>query len=100
VEELGARAEAAQAFLRDREHLRVAIQADQEPIGTESREDRRGVSAVAGGRVDDVRVGPRRQQLEHFGDHHRLMRRLHRVAPRRKREFSASFSCVFAISAS
>ena len=58
------------------------------------------MAAVAGGTVDDARVGGEREQREHLVDHHGSVSGLHRVAPRRKREFSASFCCVVSISAS
>ena len=63
-------------------------------------EDLLGMPAMPGRRIDDPRVLARGEQLEDLVDHHRGVGRRHRVAPRRKREFSASCSWVFSISAS
>ena len=70
------RARRAQALLGDLEHLGIAIQPDQQAVGAEPLpRPRRGPV----GAVRRWGVGPRRQELEHFGDH----RRMRNYSPRR-----------------
>ena len=85
VEEARGGAEARELLLGDRQHLRVAVEPDQHAVRAELLEDRRSVSAVAGGGVDHALAGPRREQLQHLVDHHRPVRGAHR-APRSSRE--------------
>ena len=84
------RAEAAQALLGDREHLRVAVEPDQQAVaGRAARGSPRRARRGRSSRRRCARRAAAPSSSSTSVDHHRGVRRLHRVAPRRKREFSA-----------
>ena len=79
VHQLDAIAEGGEGVARDGQRVRIAIEADQ-AVGARV-EERAAVAAETDRAVDEESATCRREDLDGFGHHDRLVLRLHRQIP-------------------